>query len=84
MTKNKLKSFPAMKLQELRILTLSENEIDSMDDLADGIFPNLEELYLDINKLVRLSPLKLKRLNILNFEKNKVEMVGILEDFETP
>ena len=55
-----------MTLENLEILQLESNELTTIQGLAEGRTPSLEELLLSNNKLVNLHVLKMDKLRLIN------------------
>ena len=77
---NKLK----VSLPNLKILSLKNNNISDVEVLINCDFKNLEQLYLDINKiddniLNHINGMKFEKLRVLSLKQNYLTDYGIFE-----
>ena len=78
---NQLKEVDNLKLQNLRVLFLSHNEIQSLPNINKLI--NLETLFIDFNKLKSINQIcDLKKLTWIQLNNNKIENIDCL--FQMP
>ena len=88
---NNLSIFKKLKLINLKILILNENDINNIEPLYDCDFRELEEIHLESNKLNYKSledfqRMKFTKIKFINLFKNKIESPKIFEkiiDFKT-
>ena len=71
-----------MKLDNVKILYLTSNNLISLDFVEYMNCPNLEEFWAKSNNLKEFDILaKFKKLQIINLGDNKIENIDELEDF---
>lgn len=71
----------------LELLSLNDNEINSIDELKNFTCPKLKELYLSKNKIKDinvLNQLKIKFLRILWLSNNNIESIDVFEEVDFP